>query len=312
MSNKLIIDTDVGVDDAIALLMALADPNWEIIGITAVSGNVPLERVVRNIGIVLDAAGAQPIPFFRGAARPLLAEPVHADSVHGQDGLGDAGFRASSRTVADQEHAALAIVRLARENPGATLLALGPLTNVALALSLEPELPRLLKQTVVMGGAAYAQGNITAVAEFNIYADVEAAALVFERGLNPIVLDWHTTLRTPVLWKDWEALLNAGPLGQQFVAPMTQALAERSREHGREGMLWPDPLALAVLLDPQCATTYPARVTVDTSHGIARGMTVIDTMRRNSLPFNATIVDSVDVGRFQQLLERAFRLPCHL
>ncbi len=143
MTNKLIIDTDIGIDDAIAILMGLADPDWEIVGITAVSGNVPLANVLRNIGVLLDVVGAGPIPIFRGADRPLFAPNVHAASVHGEDGLGDVGFPASSRRV-EAEPAAQALVRLARENPGATLLALGPLTNVALALALEPELPQLL------------------------------------------------------------------------------------------------------------------------------------------------------------------------
>jgi purine nucleosidase len=311
MTKKLIIDTDIGIDDAVAILMALADPDWEVVGITAVSGNVPLDRVVRNVGVLLDAVGAGPIPIFRGADRPLFAPTVHAASVHGQDGLGDVGFPESSRQV-EAEPAAQALVRLARENPGATLIALGPLTNVALALALEPGLPQLLGATVLMGGAVRAQGNITPVAEFNIYADAEAAAMTFARGLNPLVLDWGTTMATPVPWEIWEGLLAAGPIGEQFVAPMTAGTAARARERGRPGILWPDPLAMAALLDPECATTYPARLDVDTSRGVGHGMTAMDRFGRSGQPHNTQIVDTVDLVRFTALLDRAFQMECHL
>jgi purine nucleosidase len=311
MTKKLIIDTDCGIDDAIAILMALADPAIEIVGITCVSGNVPLDLVARNVAIVLDAAGAGPVPIFRGADRPLLGAAVHASRVHGQDGLGDAGFPTSTRLI-EPESAVLALLRLARDYPDATLLALGPLTNLALALAIEPELPRLLGETVLMGGAVQAIGNATPVAEFNIYADAEAAAITFERGLNPTVLTWEATLETPVVWADWERLLAAGPIGSQFVEPMTAAQSNRAHDRQRPGILMPDPLAVAVLLDRDCATTYGATVAVDTSHGLARGLTALDRAGINGLPHNARIVSKVDPARFALLLERAFRMECRL
>src|SRR5690242_331532 len=212
MTKKLIIDTDVGIDDAVAILMALANPDWEIVGIAGVSGNVGLDHVTRNICTVLDAAGAGDIPVFRGADRPLLAQRLHAASVHGDDGLGDVGFPATSRQIA-REPAAQALVRLAREHPGATLVALGPLTNVALAVALEPDLPNMLGQMVLMGGAVRGLGNASAVAEFNIYADAEAAAMVFDRGMNPTVLSWEVTVETPILWERWDHLLDSGQIG---------------------------------------------------------------------------------------------------
>ena len=311
VTKKLIIDTDCGIDDAIAILMALADPAIEVVGITCVSGNVPLDLVTRNVAIVLDAAGAGAIPIFRGADRPLLGAAVHASSVHGQDGLGDAGFPASARGI-EPEPGVLALASLARDNPGATLLALGPLTNVALALAVQPDLPRLLGATVLMGGAVHALGNATPVAEFNIYADAEAAAMIFERGLNPTVLTWETTLETPVVWAEWDRLLAAGPIGSRFVAPMTAAQSNRAHERQRPGILMPDPLAMAALLDKDCATTYSATVDVDTSHGIARGLTALDRSGVTGRPHNAKIVSKVDPARFGRLLERAFRMECRL
>jgi purine nucleosidase len=311
VTKKLIIDTDVGIDDAIAILMALADPEWQIVGICGVSGNVGLDHVMRNIGIVLDAAGSNPTPIFRGASQPLLAPPHHVPSVHGQDGLGDVGWPASARPIA-AEPAAQAIVRLAREHPGATLLALGPLTNVALAVALEPALPELLGQTVLMGGAVRALGNATAVAEFNIYADAEAAAMVFARGLNPTVIGWELTVETPVLWPRWDAMIESGTVGSTFVARTVEALVARTRERERPGLLLPDPLAMAAILDPGCAASYSAAVDVDTGWGAGRGLTAVDARRWSDRPHNARIVSTITPDRFEALLERAFRMECKL
>jgi inosine-uridine nucleoside N-ribohydrolase len=311
MTKKMIIDTDVGIDDAVAILMALADPGWEIVGVAGVSGNVGLDHVMRNICTVLDAAGAGDIPVFRGADRPLLARRLHAASVHGDDGLGDVGFPATSRRV-EREPAAQALVRLAHEHPGATLIALGPLTNVALAVAIEPDLPNMLGQMVLMGGAVRGMGNASPVAEFNIYADAEAAAMVFERGMNPTVLAWEVTVETPILWPRWDALLETGSIGSRFVAPMIDELARRSRERERPGILMPDPLAMAAVLDPGCATSYTAAVDVDTGAGAARGMTAVDHRRNSDRPHNAWIISTIDTERFAALLERAFRMEYHL
>ena len=308
MTQKLIIDTDCGVDDAIALLMALADPAVEIVGITCVSGNVTLDHVVQNVPIVLDAVGAGPIPIFRGAERPILAPLYHASDVHGEDGLGDAGFPRSTRPISD-EHAALAIVRLAREYPGATLVALGPLTNVALAMAIEPNLPQLLGQSVIMGGAVRALGNTSAVAEFNIYADAEAAAMVFERGLNPTMAGWELTVETPMLWPRWDAMTaQAGTVGANFVVPMLEDLVRRSRERERPGILLPDPLAMAVVLDPDCASSFTAAVAVDTGWGPGRGLTAVDVRGNSKVAHNARVVTAIDTDRLAALLERAFRM----
>lgn len=312
MAHKLIIDTDCGVDDAIAILMALADPAVEVIGITCVSGNVGLDHVARNVPIVLDAIGAGSVPIFRGASQPIMAPLVHAGEVHGDDGLGDVGFPASPRLI-EAEHAALAIIRLARENPGATLIALGPLTNVALALALEPALPQLLGQSVLMGGAVRARGNTSAVAEFNIYADAEAAAMVFSRGLNPTIIGWELTLETPMLWPRWDAMTAApGSIGSAFVARIVADVVARGHERQNPGILLPDPLALAAVLDPGCATSYAAAVEVDTGWGVGRGLTAVDLRPRSDRPHNARVVTAVDIDRFAALLERAFALPCRL
>ncbi len=309
--HSLIIDTDTGIDDAIALLMALASPHHRVAAITAVNGNVPLDHVVRNIRIVLDAAGAPPTPVFPGATRHLVGEGVHARHVHGDDGLGDAGFRPSTRPVED-EHASLALIRMARENPGLhTLVTLGPLTNLALAFALAPDLPQLLARIVTMGGAVHGRGNVTPAAEFNIFADPEAAAIVFERTPELTLLPWETVLDAPVPWQQWESLTSAGPLGQKFVRPMTARLTQRLRTT-REGFSLADPLAMAVVLDEECAMkTRAAYVQVETGGRLARGLTHA-AAPRDPQRVNTRIVEAVDRNTFLALLERTFACECHL
>ncbi|MDR7468501.1 MAG: nucleoside hydrolase [Armatimonadota bacterium] len=309
----LVIDTDTGIDDAIAILMALRDPSCRVVAITAVAGNVPLPRVLANIGIVLDAAGAGPIPVYPGAARPLLGEPVHATYVHGEDGLGDAGFPTSSRPV-EGEPAALALIRLARQQPRAlTLVTLGPLTNLALALALEPTLAELLARIVVMGGAVHGRGNVTPAAEFNIYADPEAAVVVFDRVPELTLVPWETVLDHRVPWDRWDRLTNAGPLGQHFVRPMTSRLVDWIRTaRGLDGFPLADPLAMAVALHEACVQKVrQATVAVETGGRLTRGATpVADGMPHSR--GKARIVEAVDAGQFEQMLQRACTGAYHL
>lgn len=312
MAPSLVIDTDTGIDDAVAILMALRHRSWRVAAITTVFGNVALHRVVANVGIVLDAAGAEPVPVYRGAARPLLGEPVHATAVHGEDGLGDAGFPPSARPV-ESEPAALALIRLAREQPRAlTLVTLGPLTNLALALALEPALPDLFARIVIMGGAVRGRGNVTPAAEFNIYADPEAAAVVFERVGALTLVPWETVLDHRVSWERWERLVVAGPLGRRFVRPMTARLVDWIRAtRGLDGFPLADPLAMAVALEGECVTgSRQAAVAVETAGRLTRGVTTTDgPVGRGA---RVRVVETVDVGRFEQMLQETLAGECHL
>jgi len=313
LPHSLIIDTDAGIDDAIAILMALASPAHRVAAITAVNGNVALDYVVRNIRIVLDAAGAPPIPVYPGADRHLLGEGVQARHVHGEDGLGDAGFRPSARPL-EQEHAALALIRMARTQPGEhTLVTLGPLTNVALAFVLAPDLPKLFARIVTMGGAVHGRGNVTPAAEFNILADPEAAAIVFERVGELTLMPWETILDTKVPWDEWERLLEAGPMGRKFVRPMTEKIAKWNRPtRGPDGFPLADPLAMAVVLDGECTTkTRAASVEVETGGRLARGMTQV-AEGWSDRRWNARIVEGVNRTAFVKMLETTFARECHL
>lgn len=309
--RPMIIDTDAGVDDALAILMALADPDVEVVGITTLNGNVSLPNVERNVGTILSAAGAGPIPIYRGAARPLLVDAPDASDIHGSDGLGDAGLRAP-RAI-DGLHGALAIIELAKKHPGCTLVTLGPLTNLAIALSIEPNLADYIGHTYVMGGAPKATGNITPTAEFNIYVDPEAADLVLRRGnLQSTWITWENTIDHPILWDRWEALLDAGDMGKRFVRPMCTNLMNWGKERQRNGMLMADPKAMAVALDPSCATVQHVYMEVDCGQGVGRGMTAIDPRGFCNKPANAYVATHLDLDRVIELITRATRMTCHL
>ena len=190
----LLIDTDPGVDDALAILMAFNDPRHEVVGLTIAAGNVGLRHTVRNALKLCEVAGRDDVPVFAGTPEPLLHPAPDAADVHGNDGFGDIGYAPSARNV-EGEHAALAILRLSHVHAGRLLLvALGPLTNLALALKLDPTLPQRVARLVVMGGAVTAHGNITPAAEFNIAFDPEAAYIVFSAFAHVDLADWEATL----------------------------------------------------------------------------------------------------------------------
>lgn len=312
MVTPLVIDTDAGIDDAIAILLALASPAHKVAAITCVSGNVHVDQVICNVPIVLDAVRADGIPIFRGAERPLHGEHFHAARIHGRDGLGDAGFRPSDRPI-QQEQAVDALIRMARVDPGGySLVTLGPLTNLALAITREPALPRMLRCITVMGGAVRGRGNVTATAEFNVYADPEAAAIVFQRVPELTLLPWEVCLENLVPFEHWDQLTDAGALGRRFVRPMTARLCNLLRRQGLSGMSLPDPLAMAVTLDEGLAKTRRMRVDVDMGRGPTKGMTVAVEERRGDLPANTRVVTSVDRERFLDLLKRTLAQECGL
>ena len=197
MSEKipLLIDTDPGVDDALALLMAFDSEAHDVVGLTIAAGNVGLEHTVRNALKLREIVGRPDVPIFPGCGGPLVHAPREdAAHVHGRDGFGDIGYPDPAGTAA-AEHAALVILRLSNEHAGGLLLvALGPLTNLALALRLDPTLPRRVARLVVMGGAVTAHGNITPVAEFNVGFDPEAAHVVLSGFPRYDLADWEATL----------------------------------------------------------------------------------------------------------------------
>ncbi len=307
MSSRipLLIDTDPGVDDALALLMAFASPAHAVVGLTIAAGNVGLAHTVRNALKLCEVAGVD-VPVFAGAPAPLLHPARDAANVHGEDGFGDCGYEPPRRT-AEAEHAALALLRLSHAHAGRLLLvALGPLTNLALALKLDPTLPQRVARCVVMGGAVTGHGNLTPAAEFNIAFDPEAAHVVFEAFPRIELADWEAVLRHGYAHADVERWLRADSPRARFY----DAISRRTREWARprRGERWhaADALAMALALEPEGAQEVVERPLAVELAGIhTRGMTVVDWRRESGRPDNAAILMTYDQARLERLLREA-------
>jgi purine nucleosidase len=308
MSKKipLLIDTDPGVDDALALLMAFADERHEVIGLTVAAGNVGLDYTVRNALKLCEVAGRDDVPVFAGTADPLVYPAEDAAHVHGRDGFGDVDLPASARK-AEAEHAALAILRLSHEHAGElTLVALGPLTNIALALKLDPTLPQRVKRFLVMGGAINGHGNITPVAEFNIAFDPEAAHIVFSMFPHTEVADWEATVAHGMLHRDVEQWLAADTDKARFYELISRQTRLWSEDSRGEHWYAADALAMAWALQPEGATELQQRpLSVELTGTRSRGATVVDWNRQTGAPDNTTLLIGYDQERFQAQVRRA-------
>ena len=303
---SLLIDTDPGVDDALALLMAFGDRAHDIVGLTVAAGNVGLRHTVANALKLCDVAGRDDVPVFAGCAQPLLHAAPDAAYVHGQDGFGDTGYAPSPRAP-EAEHAALAILRLSHEHAGRLLLvALGPLTNLALALKLDPTLPQRIDRLVVMGGAVTAHGNITPAAEFNVYFDPEAARIVFEAFPRFDLADWEATLAHGLPHADVEAWLGADSDRARFYEGISRQTRRWSANRRGDRWFAADALAMAWALAPQGARERVERpVEVCLDHGPARGATVVDWNRQTGRPDAARILLGYDQAAFEALIRGA-------
>lgn len=301
---QLLIDTDPGVDDALAILMAHA--HADVSGLTIAAGNVGLRHTVRNARTLVDLVG-MPTPIFAGCPTPLVRMPEEdAVHVHGTDGLGDIGF-AEPKAVASGEHAVQAILRLTREQPGLTLVALGPLTNLALAVRLDPSLPQRVKRLVIMGGAVTGLGNTGKIpAEFNIGFDPEAAHVVFEAFPAFDLVDWEVVLRHAFTDEEFDGWLAAGDERATFFEQVFRTARSFNLKHGRRGIIAADALAMAVAIDPDMVTRSESRhVAVEMDGRLTRGATVVDWTGRLGQPANARIVMEVDQARFGAMVRRA-------
>ncbi len=302
---QLLIDTDPGVDDALAILMAHA--HADIVALSIAAGNVGLGHTVRNGRTLMDLVDAK-VPVFAGCPSPLVRAPDEdAAFVHGTDGFGDIGFP-EPRTPAEQEQAALALLRLTRERPGElTLVALAPLTNLALALRLDPTLPQRVKRLVVMGGAVTGHGNTGNIpAEFNIGFDPEAAHVVFESFPHFDLVDWEATLRHAFDEDEFDGWLAAGDKRATFFGQVFRTARAFNTANERRGIIAADALAMAVAIDPTVITRSEDRhVAIELDGRLTRGATVVDWARRLKQPANARIVLEVDQDRFKAMVRRA-------
>lgn len=266
MSERVpvVLDVDTGTDDALALAYAIASPRIELVAVTTVAGNVDLEKTTANTLSVLDWLGAGAVPVHRGASRPLVRPHRDAIYFHDEGGLGGARLPASSRSIgADRGPAAL--IRLARQRPGElTLVALGPLTNLAIALNVEPRLPELLKALVIMGGAYTVPGNTTPEAEFNILVDPEAADQVFTAPFSNITaVGLDVTEQVALTRDDWDAV-NTGSSLPRTATLLREVGGSAFSKLGRDKFALHDPLSVAVAIDPTLIAVRELAIAVDT------------------------------------------------
>jgi purine nucleosidase len=307
MARRFLIDTDTASDDAVALLMALRHPDVEVEAITVVAGNVPLDLGVQNALYTRDLAGSG-VPVYAGAALPRSGPQKLGHHVHGEDGMGDIGLELHGREPAPGD-AAEVLVEAIRARPGElTLVTLGPLTNVARALELAPDIASKLRALVMMGGTSDAVGNVSPVAEYNVWADVESAAMVFSSGAPITMVGWDISRKYAVFAPDDAAELRAlGPLGE-FAVDIQRTLVEFALQHtSLAGFDLPDPIAMAVALDPSVATDVRrVHVAVERSGELTRGQTVVDHDSRFG-GANADVVFAASRERFLALLHDALR-----
>lgn len=308
MARPIIIDTDPGIDDAVAILLALASPELEVLGLVAVAGNLSLAATVDNARRLVELAGRSEIAVYAGCPGPLAPPSVgalDAQDAHGVDGLGDLRLPPPSLPPRSEHGVFYMIETLRRAAPrSVTLCALGPLTNIATALVMAPEIAAAIAEVVVMGGGSH--GNVTAAAEFNIHSDPEAAQIVFARGLQItlVPLDVTESVRSTA-----ERVAPIRALPARCAAAAAELLGPR-RALGQPPMTMHDPCVIAWLLAPELFGGADAHVAIETQGRLTRGMTIIDRRSRGGGPANARVLDRVDAaGLYRLLAERLVHLP---
>lgn len=303
----MIIDTDTASDDAVALAMALRHPGVEVLAITTVAGNCSVEQATKNALYTVELCGSD-VPVHQGAAGPLLVPSRFATWFHGEDGLGDQGYPPPGREPATTD-AVSTLVTTVRANPGCTLVTLGPVTNLVMALRQAPDLVESVGRCVVMGGTVNAVGNVTPAAEFNLWFDPHAARAVFSSGL-PIEMAAWELCRGPAGFdrREQGALREIGTrLAHFFVDCNSTAVEAARRQSGTNRMELPDPVAMAIALDRDNVVTHAAHhyVEVESESPLTRGMSVVDSLHVTGKPPNVEVVRSIDIQRFKQMVFEA-------
>ena len=307
--RHFLIDTDTGSDDAVALVMALTNPEIRVEAITVVAGNVPLEQGVQNALYTVELTGAT-VPVHQGMSAPLLRPHEGAQHVHGSDGMGDIGLDVYGRAPAS-EHATDVLHEMINRYAGEiTLVTLGPLTNIALALLRDPSLAGKVSNCVVMGGTGRGHGNVTPVAEYNIWVDPEAAQIVFDSGMPITMVGWDVSYTYATLNEDEAARLrDVGTPLATFCVDIQAALVKFATEtSGLEGFDLPDPIAMAVAIDPSVVTkSRRLFVAVETGGAWCRGQTVVDHLGVTGRSPNVDVVVEASRDRFLEMLHEAVR-----
>ena len=310
MTRRILIDTDPGIDDSLAILLALASPELSLEGLSVVHGNCSLGQAVRNSLSILELANATHIPLAVGCELPLVQPSLLAPETHGNTGLGYAKLpEPQSRPTV--QHGSDFLIEKIMSNPGEfTLVAIGPLTNVALAIRKEPGVAMALKELVIMGGAIRHEGNTTALAEFNIFVDPHAAHIVFHAGIPTTLVPLDVTYQCVLMASDVERLLKTESPIPKFIKAATDFYMEYHDSYqGIQGCVINDPLALALTFAPELCEYQEMPVDVDISGGVSMGKTFADFYNYNKKPANMRVALGVRPRDFIKLfLERMERL----
>lgn len=310
-ARKIIIDTDPGQDDALALLLALASPELDVLGITAVAGNVPLALTEKNARKICELAGKPGTKVFAGAIRPLVRDLVTAEHVHGRTGL-DGPYLPEPEMQLQDGHAVDFIIDtlMAHGEGEITLCPLGPLTNIALALNREPQIATRIREIVLMGGGFFEGGNVTPTAEFNIYVDPHAADVVLRSGVPVVMMPLDVTHKALTTRARIAAIRALDTKVGTACAELLEFFERFDEEkYGTDGGPLHDPCVIAYLLKPELFRGRSCNVTVETGSELTMGMTVIDWWRVTDRPENALVMrDLDDDGFFALLTERLARL----
>ncbi|MFD2237655.1 nucleoside hydrolase [Aureimonas populi] len=311
MSRKIIIDTDPGQDDALAILMALASPELDVLGITAVAGNIPLALTSINIRKVCEVANRRDVKVFAGCARPMVRKLFTAEYIHGATGLDGYDLPEPEMPLQAMDGVDFIIETLRAEEPGSvTLCTLGPLTNIGTALSRAPDIAARVKEIVLMGGGCFEGGNVTPSAEFNIYVDPEAAEIVFTAGMPIVMLPLDATHKVLTTGARIAAMRALGTRTGEVAAGWLEFF-ERfdERKYGTDGGPLHDPNVIAYLLEPQLYGGRFCNVEIETGSALTVGETVVDWWGVTDRPANALFLRDVDAeGFFALLTERLARL----
>ncbi|UWR23827.1 nucleoside hydrolase [Sulfitobacter sp. S190] len=310
--RKIIIDTDPGQDDAVAILLALASPgDLEVLGITCVAGNVPLALTEKNARIICELAGRRDMPVFAGCDVPLERPLVTAEHVHGKTGLDGPDWDDPTMPLAEGHAVDFIIDTLRAAEAGTvTLCPLGPLTNIATALQRAPDIAGRVQQIVLMGGAYFEVGNITPAAEFNIYVDPQAADIVFNSGIDIVVMPLDVTHKALVTKPRNDAFRALGTPAGVAVAEMTDFFERFDKsKYGSEGAPLHDPCVTAYLLAPELFSGRRVNVQIETGSELTMGMTVVDWWGVTDRTPNALFIGDLDAdGFFALLTDRLARL----
>ncbi|XP_028259284.1 inosine-uridine preferring nucleoside hydrolase [Parambassis ranga] len=324
MAKKLVvIDTDCGIDDAQAIMMALAAPHIQVLGVTCVFGNAAVESVCQNVLRVLSVCECEGIPVFGGSAAPLVGSSNSLSDHFGGDGLGDVikDKVPQWEQKIQKEHAVNAMIRLVSENQEqVSLVALGPLTNLALAVRLDPHFPKKLRDLYIMGGNMEGKGNMTPCAEFNFVMDPESAYIVLEEYLCPTyIASWEYSCRNSLTWEFFEELVNQDAAAARFMKMITskcwayskEAMVNKRDVYFGPGFVSYDAYAMAACVDGSLVTeSIKCPVRVELQGSIARGMMVLDQTNQLKKSHSVFVLTKCDAAKFSQLLMESLRQPC--